>query len=360
MSAIAAVGVEGWQHRHVLVKIRKYCEGSLIPTFIWKTSDVLTGGAMTSKQLLSTHAACAAAWTMLLLPAAAQQDGGAAGSRYDAPQALWSTPGDGRLVMLVRNAVDQDPTADPAFKYPVPFRVRVCVTNFSGTANAMNLFVWTTDGPGPNGAASLAQPQVLHPGLGDCVEVDRPATIIAQDSTISGAASGYYQLLETIALPAKSKVARSAPVPIKISDPSKPTPVKCAPLQSDPQKPSPNYTQFCELQLENIPTNQVGLRICTDEKFVTYKDGTTLDYPAGYLELTTTDLRQTAKNSDYNPYWNPVTPVSCRDVIWPTGVDKPSSRSLFFMVGPTQPVPPWIPANVDSVTIVMQTISLGQ
>jgi hypothetical protein len=48
------------------------------------------------------------------------------------PQAFWSTPGDGRLVMLARNATDADPLASIAFKTPMPFRVRVCVTNFTG------------------------------------------------------------------------------------------------------------------------------------------------------------------------------------------------------------------------------------
>src|SRR5260370_41413150 len=89
-------------------------------------------------------------------------------------QALWSTPGDGRLVMLLRNATDANLVTDPAFTTPIPFRVRVCVTNFAGSNNAMNLFVWTTAGPQPGntGLASPSQPLVLHPGLCDCVEID--------------------------------------------------------------------------------------------------------------------------------------------------------------------------------------------
>jgi hypothetical protein len=112
-------------------------------------------------------------------------------------QALWSTPGAGRLVMLLRNNVDKNPVADPAFTTPMPYRVRVCVTNFAGTQNSLNLFVWTTSGPQPNGQASTQQPQVLHPGLGDCVEIDQPAAIIAQDATITGSVNGYYQLFQS-------------------------------------------------------------------------------------------------------------------------------------------------------------------
>ena len=54
------------------------------------------------------------------------------------PQAYWSTPGDGRLVLLARNAA--------GFDKPMPLRVRVCVTNFTGANNSVNLYIWTTTG----------------------------------------------------------------------------------------------------------------------------------------------------------------------------------------------------------------------
>ncbi len=190
------------------------------------------------------------------------------GLHYEAPQALWSTPGDGRLVMLIRNATDQRVFDDPPFITPIPFRVRVCVTNFVGD-NAMNLFVWTTAGPGPNGGLTTLEPQLLHPGLGDCVEIDRPAAIIAQDATTTGSASGYYQLLEAVALPASATANQSTPPDIDIGDP-KPNEVRCKPIQSDPSKPDPSadYLKICELDIAVATPSSAGVRICTNEQTI--------------------------------------------------------------------------------------------
>ena len=63
-------------------------------------------------------------------------------------QALWSTPGDGQLVMLMRSGAFYD-AKKPALP-AVPLRVRVCVTNMTGSNNSVNLYVWTTEGPLPN------------------------------------------------------------------------------------------------------------------------------------------------------------------------------------------------------------------
>jgi len=295
---------------------------------------------------------CVLALSLIGASLAHAQSGSPSKSDVD-PQALWSTPGDGRLVMLLRNAIDQRVIEDPPFVTLVPFRVRVCVTNFAGTNNSMNLFVWTTNGPGPNGLASTVQPQVLHPGLGDCVEIDRPAAIIAQDSTTSGSASGYYELLKAVTIPEKSRVTRNTRAEIGIGEPIT-APIRCQPLRSA----SPDFSRFCQLDIA-ASRNQVGIRICTDDNFVKF-DGAMTDYPAGYLELTATDLREVPKNSPYNYNWNPVTPVSCRDVIWRLELDKPISHTVFFMVGPAKPVPVWNPNKVDLISVITQTITLNR
>lgn len=280
------------------------------------------------------------------------------GHRYDARQAVWSTPGDGRLVMLVRNAIDRRLLDQPTFITAVPLRVRVCVTNFVGTNNAINLLLWTTSGGNP---ASPDEPQVLHPNLGECMEIDRPAAIIVQDSTTSGSVSGYYQLLEVVSLPDKSKSTRQPSPDIEVADPpSAPTPVPCTLLQPDPSKPnpSPDYLKFCELKFSGLLPTQIGVRICTDDNFVNMTQGPPGNWPPGYLELTATDLRTVPMDSPYNYNWNPVTPVSCRDVIWGSNADKPGSRSLFFMVGPAKLVPGYDPSRVDSILINTQIISM--
>ena len=101
------------------------------------------------------------------------------------PQALWSTPGDGTLVMLVRSDAFYD-ASKPALP-AIPLRVRVCVTNMTGSNNSANLYVWTTQGPQPNPnnnvsyAPPVNQPQTIHMQLGDCVEIDRPGGIVVQE-----------------------------------------------------------------------------------------------------------------------------------------------------------------------------------
>jgi hypothetical protein len=275
-------------------------------------------------------------------------------------QALWSTPGDGRLVMLLRNGTDRNLTSDPVFTTPIPFRVRVCVTNFAGYNNVMNLFVWTTAGPqsGSSGQAAPAQPQVLHPGLGDCVEIDQPSAIVVQDSTVSGSASGYYQLFERTKLPEVTGVSQAPPrrpPEVEISS-AVSKQVNCLPLGS----PTGNYLKFCELKIDHLPPNQYGVRLCTGDNFVTMVDGSNTNYPPGYLELTTQDLRSITKNSDYNYNWNPVSPMSCRDVTWQPVIDHPAStQSIYFMVGPAQPVPGYDPAKVSLINLTMQAILLN-
>jgi hypothetical protein len=283
-------------------------------------------------------------------------------------QALWSTPGDGRLVMLLRNATDANLITDPAFTTPVPFRVRVCVTNFVGSNNAMNLFVWTTAGPqsGNNGLAPPLQYQVLHPGLGDCVEIDEPAAIVAQDATVSGSASGYYQLFEKTKLPEGSdppKKGQKKPPEVEIGEAISRT-FDCTKLDppKPPTPPNANFLKACELQINNL-LNQHGVRICTGDKFVTVVDDSNkpinANYPPGYLELTARDLRTISKNSDYNYNWNPVTTMSCRDVIWQPGIDHPA-RSVYVMVGPAQAVPGYDPEKVSKITVTTQAIFLRE
>jgi hypothetical protein len=281
-------------------------------------------------------------------------------------QALWSTPGDGRLVMLLRNATDEHLTTDPAFTTAVPFRVRVCVTNFAGYNNVMNLFIWTTAGPQPGnvGQASPSQPLVLHPGLGDCVEIDEPAAIVAQDTTVSGSASGYYQLFEKTKLPEgsdPSQKRQKKPPEVEIGA-AKSRTFECTKLDppKSPTPPNANFLKACQLEIEQQTIDHYGVRICTKDNFVTIDDKPTT-YPPGYLELTARDLRTVSKNSDYNYNWNPVTTMSCRDVIWRPAIDRPTSKhSVYIMVGPAQPVPGYDPAKVQSITVTTQAILLRE
>src|SRR5271156_2226061 len=91
--------------------------------------------------------------------------------------AVWSTPGDGRLVMLMRNT--------DGFTAPIAALVRVCVTNLTGSSNSVNLYIWTTGNPW-DATPVMPLQQTRQLDLGECVEIDQPAALIIQDSTTSG------------------------------------------------------------------------------------------------------------------------------------------------------------------------------
>jgi hypothetical protein len=273
-------------------------------------------------------------------------------------QAYWSTPGDGRLVMLLRNAA--------SFEQPVPLRVRVCVTNFTGVNNAVNLYIWTTAGFQP-GLSPPPQPQTRQLSLGGCVEIDRPAAIIVQDSTITGTSTGYYQLLEQTAPPpqftASGPSATSGGLPperperhehdIELSKPHS-VPAKCNLLSSlspPPPQPSANYYAYCTIPLPKPidPKDHInGVRLCTGVEYITSTDGKK-QYAPGYLELIVDQKFLTApKDSDYDKNFSPITPQGCRDFFGAT--------AAYFMVGPNVAGGFWDPAKIQSVNVTLQEI----
>lgn len=259
------------------------------------------------------------------------------------PQALWSTPGDGRLVALARNAA--------GFDKAMPVRIRVCVTNLTGTNNQVNLYIWTTTGPQP-GSQPPAQPQTRHLQLGECVEIDRPAALIIQDSTVSGTSSGYYRLLEESALP-KGLAAANPDITtadtsknhgrdIRIGAPNEPVSAPCSPLKS----PTADFWASCQLPLP-VGHHQ-GVRICIGTDYLNADDGKT-QYAASLLDLIVDQgLMTKPKPSPYDYNWNPVTPDGCRDLIGAT--------EAYFMVGPSSIGGYWDPAKVRSITVTTQTI----
>ena len=229
------------------------------------------------------------------------------------PQAVWSTPGDGRLVMLARSATA---SFDKPTGVPIPFRIRVCVTNFTGVKNAVTLYVWTKPNPWDIQAA-IPQLQTRQLSLGDCVEFDRVTAIIAQDSTITGTSSGYYQLFEQTHLPGVGKSANPPP----LADGTTNGPKKLgheinygkvengdAPCLKIGQT-NDNYYKDCHLKLPAVQHD--GIRICTGTKYITSDDGKD-QYPPGYLELLINKdfLPPKNKPSDYDYNWNPITPNS--------------------------------------------------
>ena len=282
-----------------------------------------------------------------------------------AEQAYWSTPGDGTLTMLIRNA--------KSFQAPIPFRARVCVTNFTGVNNVVNLMVWTTPGYAINVSTSQ-QPQTHTLALGECAEIDQPAAIIVQDSTTSGIASGYYQILERTPAPPKfdpSPAAADRPKRHEheiIIGKRQSIAVKCVaypdaepggvfppPAAGEPVANGDYYSRYCRLD-QNLfasgdpkkPTR--GLRICTDAKYVNSggKYGDT--YAAGLLGLA---LDKAAigveKDSPYNYNFNPITWNSCRDAFFP--------GDIYFMVGPGPHGQYWDSNNVNSVNVTVFPLS---
>ncbi|MFI5020819.1 MAG: hypothetical protein ACHQRJ_04065 [Alphaproteobacteria bacterium] len=258
-------------------------------------------------------------------------------------QALWSTPGDGTLIMLARNTAGFGP--DNA----MPVRVRVCVTNITGTNNSVNLYIWTTADQQP-GAPLAAQPQTRHPELGDCVEIDRPAALIVQDSTVSGTSSGYYRLLEETALPKGLTVTNTRTTTggaqknhgraIKIGAPV-PAAANCSPLKS----PTADFWAYCQLFLA---VGHQGVRICIGTNYIKSHDGKT-QYAASLLDLIVDKSKLSIdKPSSYDYNWNPVTPDGCRDLI--------GAIEAYFMVGPNSPGGYWDPSKVRSITVMTQTI----
>jgi hypothetical protein len=235
--------------------------------------------------------------------------------------AVWSTPGDGRLVMLMRNT--------DGFTAPIAARVRVCVTNLTGSSNSVNLYIWTTGNPW-DATPVMPLQQTRHLDLGECVEIDQPAALIIQDSTTSGIASGYYELLDLPPnVPLSEAVDNRDTHKLKdrgnsvyIGSTQKPL-VTCG----GPAPALSNYfRQSCALTLDSQsadpeppdPNLKVhGVRICTGDKFVvTSLNPPNIDYPPGYLELIINKSLLTIDPPqvyDYN--WNPVTPNGCRDVI---------------------------------------------
>jgi hypothetical protein len=276
------------------------------------------------------------------------------------PLAVWSTPGDGRLVMIARNS--------GGFTSPIAARVRVCVTNFTGTNNSINLFIWTTSNTwDTTPSAPLQQNRQLQ--LGDCVEIDQPAALIVQDATISGIASGYYQLLDNPApLPSSSALPKSASqnTPIKHSYGIYLKPVlaaqvniDCAPISNVAPETGPtnDYHSECPLTL-NLPIDDTrkGIRICFGNSDVILKDSSGVHagvYAASLLQMIVAKAFWPPTNmpSSYDYNWNPVTPNGCRDVIGPTSEIK-------FMIGPNNPPYPlpWDPTTVQRIDAAISGI----
>ncbi len=266
--------------------------------------------------------------------------------------ALWSTPGDGRLVMLIRNT--------DGFTAPIGARVRFCVTNLTGSTNAINLYVWTTGNPWDMQPTMSVQ-QTLNPKLGDCIEIDHPSAMIVQDATLSGIASGYYELLEPTALPVVGSSSRRPPprkphwANFKLGD-AKEKLAKCVDVVGD----NNNFRRQCHLEVDSasIGATAAGVRICVGNKFVNKtKDNPGIDYPPGYLELIVDKafLPPTQKPSDYDYNWNPTSPNGCRDVI----AGKPGKSSLsdvYFMVAPRNPAGGWDASKVDLINVTTQLI----
>jgi hypothetical protein len=274
--------------------------------------------------------------------------------------AVWSTPGDGRLVMLMRNA--------DGFIAPIAARVRVCVTNFTGSSNSVNLYIWTTGNPWDATPVTPLQ-QARNLDLGECVEIDQPAALIIQDSTTSGIASGYYELLD---LPPNVPLSgvdnrdshklkdRGNPVyigstqhPLATCDGPAPAQsgyfLKSCALKLDPQSANPDPSSGLHVH---------GVRICTGDKFVvTNETPPNIDYPPGYLELIINNsfLKiDPPQVYDYN--WNPVTPNGCRDVIAGSSGINSLLGNIYFMVGPVTAVPPWDASKVQQIIVQTQWI----
>jgi len=283
-------------------------------------------------------------------------------------QAYWSTPGDGTLTLLLRNKL--------GFQNPIPFRARVCVTNFTGLANAVNLIVWTTPGYVTN-ISSQQEPQTHTLALGECAEIDQPAAIIVQDSTTSGIASGYYQILERTAPPLAflNTVGAPAPAParvpkrhehdVKVGEP-KSISVACAPYPDGAaggafppvSGPAPNgdyYARYCWLKFADFATKPPlpptrGARICTDGNYVDSGNKYGTVYAISLLDLVADkDAVGTEKDSPYNYNFNPLTGNSCRDIFY--------AGDLFFMVGPGSHGQYWDAANVNAIQVTVEPLS---
>ena len=273
--------------------------------------------------------------------------------------AVWSTPGDGRLVMLMRNT--------DGFTAPIAARVRVCVTNFTGSSNSVNLYIWTTGNPWDAAPVTPLQ-QTRHLELGECVEIDQPAALIIQDSTTSGIASGYYELLN---LPPNVPPSPSANRTSRMKDRGNPVfvgspqqlPAAC--VAPDPTQ-SNYFLKNCALTLEPQSANPDptlglhvhGVRICTGDKFVvTNETPANIDYPPGYLELIISNsLLQIDPPQVYDYNWNPVTPNGCRDVIAGSAGINSLVSNIYFMVGPVVAVPPWDANKVLKISVQTQWI----
>jgi hypothetical protein len=264
--------------------------------------------------------------------------------------------------MIARNSTD--------FVTPIPVRVRICVTNFTGANNAVNLFVWTT--PNLWDPTQISQTPILvtrQLQLGDCTEIDRPAALVVQDSTTSGVSSGYYELLEPPAdLPAPpTRSGRSGPHPIKraygirIGDAlSEGVSAECTLLGKDAagNPISNDFSLRCDLKLP-ADTARQGVRICFGPTDLFLKSNTYQAYAPSLMEMITNPTYAPPTNmpSPYDYNWSPVTPNGCRDVIGASTQNVISGIS--FMIGPNDPNgnPPWVPNNVSSVIPTIYPIS---
>ncbi len=274
-------------------------------------------------------------------------------------RAVWSTPGDGRLVMVARNAA--------GFNAGVPLRVRFCVTNMTGTANSLNLYVWTSanpwDGvitvppPKPPPVAPVPGPQTRHLDLGDCVELDRPAAIIVQDSTISGTSSGYYELLE------QSKLQSATQSVVAPAQPSRKH-ASAISLENETLQPlacgkitpatSDNYYTKCPLVMKPNPKRH-GVRICMSGDYATWKNPPQqIQYAASLIDFVIDPayLPPLNKPQDYDYNWNPVTSNGCRDVF--------GTEIINIMIGPNVAGGYWDPSTVTKVALTTWDIEWAE
>ncbi|MGE3245318.1 MAG: hypothetical protein AB7F96_06165 [Beijerinckiaceae bacterium] len=246
------------------------------------------------------------------------------------------------------------------FKSPIAARVRFCATNFTGPYNSLSVYVWTTGNPW-EGTPAEAVMQVRPMKLGECLEIDHPSALVAQNATLSGVASGYYELLEPTALPPVTKGSRRPPgkphgSKFEVTAP-RTTIVACKDIEKG--KESNNFLRQCHMQVVPPPIGPSprGIRICTGAFNATKADGSQVAYPAGYLEMIVNKayLPPTQKPSDYDHSWSPLIPNGCRDVFKGDG-EKSNLNEIYFMVAPKTPTGGWDASTIASVNVTTQFI----
>lgn len=267
-------------------------------------------------------------------------------------QAIWTTPGDGTLVMLMRSAKGFDANS------AIPFSMQICMTGenskLSGNDRYSTVYVWTTAGSNPGGDNQKA----YQVPLGQCAQIDKPAAVIVQQTQDEGGiVSGFYELLPagTFSNQADAKIG----LPYTASKQPKPAaqlgaPSEIAATCTKLPTPTTYYWASCQLQLPNASANadKKGYRVCIGADYLTQPDGTA-PYPAyavSLLDITlSASLLEAVKDSPYNYNWSPIFPGGCRDLIFAT--------EAFFEIGPNYLGYYWDPSKITSIKATVQEIT---